>query len=104
MGADGHIHIWKDEDVRTEFPDCNELFACLPTHYVNELDGTRYHHCYFGDNIWVYYADEEDWYLPHDWVKERTNDQEVERTAMKQRLEKFIKWLDANKTHWEVWT
>lgn len=79
MGADGHIYIWKDETARDAFPDwdVNELFSCLPTHYVDDLDGVTYHHCYSGDNMRSDWGNREDWHLPHSYVKERTPEQEA---------------------------
>ena len=92
MGADGHIKIWRDDAVRAEFPDCDALFYCLPTHYADELDGVKYHHVYWGDNLWVGWDDPDDWY------------DHAPDTPPKERIQAFCKWLDANGTHWEVWT
>ena len=95
MGADGHIDIWADEKVRAEWPDCDELFGFLPTHYKHYLEGKLYHHLYVGDNLGVNWTDEYDWYvLP-------TEEPEVGR----ERLRSFVEWLDRNQdATWEVWT
>jgi hypothetical protein len=90
MGADGHIIIWKDEEVREEFPECDKLFECLPTYYRDELDGNVYHHCYWGDNLWLDWTDNEDWYLEEDIDIDNLRD--------------FVVWLEEHGTHWEVWT
>lgn len=94
MGADGHIKIWRDDEAREAFPDCDELFECLPTHYVDNLDGVKYHHCYWGDNLWVQWDEVGDWYLFGE------KDTEENRA----RLKEFCEWLHRNGTHWEVWT
>lgn len=91
MGADGHIQIWRDETVRAQFPDCDQLFACLPTHYADELDGVKYHHCYWGDNLWSDWTDQHEWYTDKD-------------SPDRERLTEFVTWLEKNGTHWEVWT
>lgn len=87
MGADGHILIWEDAKVRAEFTDCDELFRKIPTHYQDGLNGTLYHHCYWGDNLSV------DWECHMDWFG-----------GYDSRLADFVKWLAANGTEWEVWT
>lgn len=94
MGADGHIKIWRDDVVRAQFSDCDTLFACLPTHYTDKLDGVKYHHCYWGDNLWGDWRSEDEWYLHN------ANDKLVDKA----RVAEFVLWLDANGTHWEVWT
>ncbi len=102
MGADGHIKIWRDETVRAEFQDCDELFYSLPNHYTDELDGVKYHHCYWGDNMYVSWRDESDWYVePHEPT---TDDEEALRESRLARLREFVAWLDKNGTWWEVWT
>ena len=89
MGADGHIIIWKDEDVRKEWPDCDDLFSCLPTHYEDTLNGIKYHHCYWGDNLYISWS--EDWFA-RDGMDER-------------RIAAFANWLyDNYEAEWEVWT
>lgn len=91
MGADGHIKIWRDDEVRAEFPDCDRLFGHLPTHYADMLDGTKYHHCYWGDGMWSDWRDEADWYTE-------------DGSDLLPRMREFVKWLHAHGTHWEVWT
>lgn len=104
MGADGHIMIWRDDVVREAFQNCDELFACLPTHYTNELDGVKYHHCYWGDNLWVEYWDEGDWYVPP-YVESNATPEAIEaKRVKKEMLKGFVAWLEKNGTHWEVWT
>ena len=91
MGACGFITIWKDEKVREQWPDCDELFSCLPTHYKHELDGKFYHHLYEGSNLMYSWAFFDDWYF----FKEINVD----------RLRKFVEWLERNyDAGWEVWT
>ena len=88
MGADGNVVIWRDDEVRAIWPDCDALFACIPTHYADTLDGTIYHHCYYGDGTvgWL-----DDYYVRDD--------------VDEQRLLDFIDWLEANEhAWWEVWT
>ena len=94
MGADGHIQIWRDDVVRKKFPDCDKLFSYLPTHYADELDGIKYHHCYWGDNLWCSWRDSDNWYLSD------------EGKDFEEHLAKFVEWLDnqAPSAHWEVWT
>lgn len=106
MGADGHIQIWRDDKVREAFPDCDELFSDLPTHYSDELDGVKYHHCYWGDNMMVRWDDPDDWYMAHyrPMNGELTPEQEKENRDKKKRLTEFVNWLNANGTYWEVWT
>lgn len=94
MGADGHIKIWRDETVRAQFPDCDTLFECLPAYYSDMLDGVKYHHCYWGDNLFSDWRCETDWYIPSDDDKAVSED----------RLVEFVAWLDKHGTHWEVWT
>lgn len=94
MGADGHIIIWRDDKVREQFPDCDELFRLLPTHYTDHLDGVKYHHCYWGDNLPVDWESEDDWYIfSH-----------PDRDHLEVRLREFCNWLSKNGTSWEVWT
>ena len=89
MGADGSITIWRDKDVREVWPDCDELFACLPTHYKDTLDGTEYHHCFIGDCPSI------------NWL----NDYYMRANVSEERLLKFIDWLEDNEAAcWEVWT
>lgn len=91
MGADGHIRIWRRTDVEEVFPDCQELFGLLPTHYLDELDGVKYDHCYWGDNLYDHWTEYYESSLKGD----------VEKTK---RMEEFIHWLETHGTHWEVWT
>ena len=95
MGADGHIDIWADEKVRAEWPDCDELFKYLPTHYMDYLEGKAYHHLYIGDNLIVNWADKGDW-----WLFSKKCSQEF-----LDRLQEFVEWLHKNiDASWEVWT
>ena len=91
MGADGHIRIWRDDEARAAFPDCDRLFNVLPTHYVDTLDGVKYHHCYVGDNLCVYWNEIGDCYVGFGGVT-------------KEELEPFIGWLKRHGESWEVWT
>jgi hypothetical protein len=95
MGADGHIKIWRDDKVRAEWPDCDELFEEISTHYVDMLDGVKYHHCYHGDNIYDKW-----WYL--DLPQLRKYSQKPPEYF--DRLVLFANWLYDNGTEWEVWT
>ena len=110
MGADGHIHIWRSSVVRATWPDADELFDCLPSHYRHALDGVEYDHCYFGDNLYQSYTDPDDWYMPHypGWDGSTrlplTAEEEAANQARRRRLEAFVAWLDETKQHWEVWT
>lgn len=89
MGADGHILIWRRERVKAAWPDCEELFRNIDTHYLDVLDGVEYDHVYWGDN------------LMNCWWEHYETD-----PAKKERLDAFCKWLqyESNPTHWEVWT
>lgn len=90
MGADGHIYILKHTDVLEAFPDADELFTYFDTHYLDELDGVKYDHLYYGDNIY----DSWDAYWP-EYVKD---------DKLLKRLYEFQDWIEENNTHWEVWT
>lgn len=87
MGADGHILIWRRDRVKATFPDCEELFSQIPTHYLDELDGVQYDHVYWGDNLMDHWTDS--------------------YGEPSERMKEFLHWLqrkDANPTEWEVWT
>jgi len=99
MGAEGNIIIWRDDIVRRKWPDCDELFRHIPTHYLDELDGIKYHHCYWGDNLYVDWGYEKDWYV--DYYKDGKG---IIKHNIKNRLIEFVEWLEANGTTWEVWT
>lgn len=95
MGADGHITIWSRENTLKTFPDCAQLFQCLPTHYCDELCGALYDHVYYGDNLGIYWWEENEWYLSY------ANKVGIER------LREFVDWLESPEskpTEWEVWT
>ena len=107
MGADGYITIWRDDVVRKEFPDCDELFSRLPYHYRHELDGVIYHHCYQGDNVWDDWDDINDWIMPHyPYGKgELSQEQKDENNRMQAMLSIFVVFLRRHAaTSWEVWT
>lgn len=94
MGVEGYINIWKTEDVKKEFPDADELFNCIPTHYRHKLDGVEYDHCYWTNNWFSGWYNENEWY----WYENEKGLPSIER------LREFVKWLQANDTEWEVWT
>lgn len=103
MGADGHIAIWRDDKVRERFPNCDDLFGSIPNHYADELDGTKYHHVYWGDNQCVYWDSEEDWLVSPYWPK--TPEEKAARHEACKPLREFVAWLEANMAaQWEVWT
>ena len=104
MGADGHIRIFRDDKVREAFPDCDELLACIPTHYADVLDGTSYHHVYWGDNLYVDWSDEADWYVSPYSEESATPDELEKKKVMKARLRELCDWIAKNSTWWEVWT
>lgn len=89
MGADGHIKIWRADEVKRVWPDAASLFSCMPTAYIHILDGVEYYHVYWGDNLSCAPFDFEDCY---------SNDVEP------MRLKAFLKWMDECGTEWEVWT
>lgn len=97
MGADGHIRIWRDDLVRSIWPDCDQMFAEFSTHYCDEMDGIKYHHVYWGDNG-GYGIDD---VYPKYWSK-----YEWERCGFDnhERLLAFADWLWNNGVSWEVWT
>lgn len=96
MGADGYISIWRDDIIRSAFPDCDELLKYLPTHYKHELDGIAYHHCYIGDNILSEWYEEGDWWCSLSEPKD---------SPLKIRIREIVKWMKENTlTDWEVWT
>ncbi len=102
MGADGHIRIWRDDEVRAAFPDCDELFAAIPTHYADELDGTTYHHVYWGDGLDCCWSHELDWCVEP--YRPQTAEEKAQRYAKLDRVREFVAWLRPRGTHWEVWT
>lgn len=88
MGADGHIQIWRAEMVRAAWPNADELFGQLSSHYTHELCGVMYDHCYYGDNI----------YEPWDSMVYAAEDRQEE-------VKRFVDWLENNTdATWEVWT
>lgn len=91
MGADGGISIWRADKVREVWPDADNLFDYIPTRYKHELDGVEYYHCYHGDNL--------EWNEPWWHMSEICPPDE-----MRERMKEFVAWLQANETHWEVWT
>jgi hypothetical protein len=105
MTARAHIDIWSDRKVREAFSDCDELFASLRGHSVGELDGVRYHYCYWHQ---CYYSTDAH-YTRHSQSKHRTPaGQQLTKLQMEEnarwdsRLTEFVDWLRANTTHWEV--
>ena len=98
MGADGHIQVVLDEEVRAAWPDCDELFGYLIHHYVREIAGVKLHTLY-----WDTQEDHGCWWDESLWGgwPEMAED-EPEKT--KARLREFADWLDEHCVGWEVWT
>lgn len=112
MGADGHITIWRSNEVRKVWPDADTLFQHFWNHYKHSLSGVEYDHLYHGDNMSADWRYEEDWLLPHPqeghWIGQRreslSSEQRLENEAVAVRLREFVRWLEENGTAWEVWT
>lgn len=93
MGADGHIGIIKRSETLEIFPKADKYINKLPNAYIHELNGEKYYHCYWGDNMDCHFQDPDDFYIYKDDPPE-----------LKDELTKFVKWFWNNMTRWEVWT
>lgn len=92
MGAEGHISLWREHEVREAFPDHKSLFRLLPNTYLHTIDGRWYWHAYDGDYCGSIWEHEGDWFIT----------QEDDKWA---RLREFVDWLETHKAAtWEVWT
>lgn len=104
MGADGHIVIWRDDVVRREFPECDELFWHLPNHYAHELDGVLYHHCYGDERFLTWWSDVDAIMQDTRYSADGTRLTFHAHSELRKRLGEFVSWLQQNGTNWEVWT
>ena len=92
MGADGNITIFDWKKIKDKFKEDSKLLFNIPTVYVNKMENKEYIHFYNGDNLMIYWEDEEDWYS----IKEKE----------KEKLREIVKWMKENAelAQWEVWT
>jgi hypothetical protein len=94
LGADGHIAIWRFDKILAAFPEDGEKLAfMLPQPYIDELDGVKYLHSYWGEPDYSRWAEHENWLYV------------AEGYPTVERQREFLAWLVANKSgEWEVWT
>ena len=91
--ADGHIAIWQHKKVVAAFPEADQLFQLISSHYKDELLGVEYDHVYWGDNLSDLWSDPGDSYLC------------LHPEIPAERFEAFLAWLQGHfDAEWEVWT
>lgn len=91
MGADGHVNIYDYKKAKELIgDDVEKLFSSIV--YKQELNGTEYITCYWGDNIYSVYDDYEDAGASYSGFT-------------KERWQEIWELMGTCKvTHWEVWT
>lgn len=97
MGCEGGIYIISDEKLKEKWGEKGGILANqIPRHYCNEIDGKKYHHFYYGNNMIEYDPFELDSW-DYEYAKKKCNIDKIE-------LDEFVSWLKGNTKDWEVWT
>lgn len=101
MGADGHIAIWRKDEVWEAFPDFDELARAMGLNvYCHELDGVEYYHGYSEYGAGRAFPNWDEKFSDKDlWFKE-----DDELTEEEKRQMRLKNWISSHSTHWEVWT